>query len=195
LAVIYSLKINSKMATKKRSIKRKTTTHKRKVGAVRHRVAAPRRRSSSRSKVGAIGATGEILLGAVAGSLATRIISANMPAPKTPTSMDLRPYIGLVIGAGAEFFGKKNLLVRSMGIGAIVESSRAIIQDKYILSLTGAKTAGLPYTAGTMGRKQMKRLMGIRNGLAGNQRIIAGTSTPNGLAGVKVSNHQFYDGM
>jgi hypothetical protein len=179
------------MATKRKSTKRKTTA-RRKVGAVRHIThhAAPRRRT--RSKVGAVSPTVEILLGAVAGSFVTRVIQTNLPAPSNAKSMDLRPYTGLVVGAVAEFFGKKNLLIKSMGIGAIVEGARSIVADKYIPNLTGAKTAGLPYTVHgkQIGMKKMKRLMGLQNSLAG----VGATSTPAALAAVAPSNHFIYDG-
>jgi hypothetical protein len=147
--------------------------------------------------MGAVSPTVEILLGAVAGSFVTRVIEKNLPAPSSTTSTDLRPYTGLVVGAAAEFFGKKNLLIRSMGIGAIVEGARSIIADKYVPSFTGAKTAGLPYTTSHVGRGKMKRLMGLQNSLAGNQQVrtLAATSTSSGLAGTKGVNVFGYDGM
>jgi hypothetical protein len=173
------------MATKRKSTKRKSTT-KRKVGATRKvYVTKPATRRTTRKKIGAIGTTGEILLGAVAGSFVTRLVMKNLPSPKTATSTDYRPYTGLALGAAAEYFGKKNLLVRSMGIGAIVEGARAVIKDNYIPKVIGSNR--LPYTAGTgtMNRKQMKKMMGIKNGLAGkrNPMMIGATSTPNSLAG------------
>jgi hypothetical protein len=181
------------MATKRKSTKRKSTkrrTHK--MGAVHH---APKRTYSRSKKVGAISQTGEILLGAVAGSFVTRVIVANLPKPTTTTSTDLRPYTGLVLGAAAEYFGKKNLLIKSMGIGAIVEGARDIVTDKYIPSLTGSKTSGLPYTTAHVGKNKMNKLMnrqmkGLRNSL-----VIGANSTSNGLAGVKPTNVFGYDGM
>ena len=70
-----------------------------------------------------------------------------------------------------------------MAIGAIVEGSRSIIADKYIPSLTSAKLKGLPYTTAHVGRKKVKKMMGLKNSLAGNRRMIGATSTPNALAG------------
>lgn len=186
------------MATKRKSTRKKSTT-KRKVGATKKiYVSKPAtRRKTTRSKVGAVSATTEILLGAVAGSFVTRLVMKNLPAPKTATSTDYRPYTGLALGAAAEYFGKKNLLVRSMGIGAIVEGARAVIKDNYIPKVIGANR--LPYTAGngTMKRKQMKKMMGIKKGLAGrrNPMMIGATSTPSGLVGNSSSNHFFYDGV
>ena len=187
------------MATKKSATKTKKRTSRRKVGAVRHTAKrhVAKRRSTRRSKMGAISPTVEIILGAVAGSFVTRVIENNLPAPTNSTSTDLRPYTGLLVGAAAEFLGKKNLLVRSMGIGAIVEGARSIIDDKYIPSFTSAKTAGLPYTTAHVGNKRMMRLMGLSNSLAGNQQVrsLAATSTASGLAGTKGINVFGYDGV
>lgn len=173
------------MATKKKSTKTKAPT-KKKVGAVHHHHTKKKtRKSYSRRKVGAISSTGEIILGAVAGGIATRIIAQNIPAP-TSGGSDYRPYIGLVLGAGAEYFGKKNLLIRSMGIGAIVESSRAIITDGMLKPLKVIGSNQLPYTVhNKMGKRKINRMMGLQNSLAGTNkaRLIAGTSTPNALAG------------
>jgi hypothetical protein len=178
------------MATKKRRTKRKATHKNRRVGAV-HTMAA-KRRSSPRRKVGAINTTTEIILGAIAGAFVTRVIEKNLPAPKDAKGTDFRPYTGLVVGAAAEFFGKKNLLIRSMGIGALVEGARSIIDDKYIPSFTNKAVKGLPYTTG-----MTTRMINAPRRI----RTLAGTSNTGGLAGVKgglagssMSNHSLYAG-
>jgi hypothetical protein len=190
------------MAAKKRSTKkRKSSTTHRKVGATRTVHVAAKRRTHSRSKMGALNSTAEILMGAVAGSFVTRVIQKNLPAPKTSTSTDLRPYTGLVVGGAAEFFGKKNLLIRSMGIGAIVEGARAIIADKYIPSMnSNPSMKGLPYTTAHVGKKKMNKLMGLKNALAGNKqqrKALAQISTYRGLAGTSsnVGFYGMYDGL
>jgi len=190
------------MAAKKRAKRRSPRKRMGAVsGATKHRT--KHKTTSRRRRVGAINPTAEIILGAIAGSFATRVIEKNLPAPTDASKTDLRPYIGLVVGAAAEFFGKKNLLVRSMGIGALVEGARSIIQDKYIPSLKAAKkpagntTAGLPYT---VTGNRTRRLMGAPNALAGKHyvngsRKMGATSTPQSLAGVGMQNHIIYDGM
>ena len=184
------------MATKKRAKRR---SPRKRVGAVHHtgkKHTAKKRRP--RKKMGAISPTSEIILGAIAGSFVTRVIEKNLPAPTDTTKTDWRPYTGLVVGAAAEYFGKKNLLVRSMGIGALVEGARAIIQDKYIPQLLNekpaSKTAGLPYT---VTGNRTRRLMGAPNALAGmaGKKKMGATSTPQSLAGIGMSNHIIYDGM
>jgi hypothetical protein len=180
------------MTKKRHTKKRKHTTTRRKVGAVstlgKRHVA---KRRTSRRKVGAISMTGEIILGAIGGSLVTRLIMKNLPDPTIdsttkkvdPNKFDYRPYTGLAVGAAAEYFGKKNLLVRAMGIGAIVEGARSVIQDKYIPSLnsstdttTGTGVKGLPYTTG-----MQTRMIAAPKKL----RSLAGTSNTGGLAGIK----------
>jgi hypothetical protein len=175
------------MATKRKATKRKSTT-KRKVGAVHHYHAKPATKRRSHKKVGAISTSTEIVLGAIGGAIATRIIQQNIPGP-TAGGSDYRPYTGLVIGAAAEFLGKKNLLIRSMGIGALVEGSRSLITDQMLrpLKVIGSNNQ-LPYTIhNKVGRKKIKRMMGLQNSLAGTNttRLIAGTSTPNALAGTQ----------
>jgi hypothetical protein len=196
------------MAAKKRAKRRSPRKRMGSVsGATQHRT--KHKAHSRRRKVGAINPTAEIILGAIAGSFVTRVIEKNLPAPTDASKTDLRPYTGLVVGAAAEFFGKKNLLVRSMGIGALVEGARSIIQDKYIPDLKNdkpaakpaikpaASTAGLPYT---VTGNRTRRLMGAPNALAGKHyvngnRKMGATSTPQSLAGVGMQNHIIYDGM
>jgi len=195
------------MATKRKTSKRRKTSHK--VGAISRKRTmhhtAKKHTTRRRSKVGAVSMTGEIILGAIGGSLVTRLIMKNLPDPmidsKTgaakPDAFDYRPFTGLAVGAAAEYFGKKNLLIKSMGIGAIVEGARAIITDKYIPSLSEKTAAvkGLPYTA-TLGANR-KRMMGIGPGsLAGKQPpMLSGNQNStqySALAGTS-GNHFMYD--
>lgn len=184
------------MATRKKSTRKKSTT-KRKVGAVRTRTihASPRRRATRKkvSGIGAISENMEVIIGAVGGAFAARIIQKNIPAPTSSTSTDYRPYAGLVLGVAAVMFGKKSKVIEAMGVGAIVEGSRALITDQMIpslLSTAPAKTVvsgkRLPFTAGhnqvrVLNGKNKKRMMGNQQ-----RAILAGS--PSSLASV-------YDGM
>lgn len=174
----------------------KNTVSKRRVYAKEARHTSKRRK-----KVGAISPVVEIIIGAVAGSFVTRVIEANLPAPTTGQT-DYRPYTGLVVGGAAEFFGKKNLLVRSMGIGAIVEGTRSIIDDKYIPKLLNQnKVSGINDNP-LIGAKRMKRLMGIQtNPLIATNRdmsVLNGTANTTGIMGAALTDRGSsfgYDGV
>ena len=196
------------MATKKRKSSAKKRTTKRKVGAVRRRTvthhASPRRRSTRR-KVGGVSAisdNAELLVGAIGGAFLSRIVQKNIPPPKDSKATDYRPYAGLIMGAVAVAFAKKNKWMKGAGIGAIVEGSRALISDSMIPALTDSAkaldksakkntnndtVAGLPYTAGhhqvrMLNGKQQRRMNG------GQNRGLMASPSPNSLAAV-------YDGM
>lgn len=192
------------MAAKKKTTKRKSTGTKRKVSGIKHVYhAAPKRRTTRRKKVSGLGALSEnteYILGAVAGAFVTRLIEKNMPAPKTTTASDYRPYAGLVLGAAATIFGKKKVWLEAMGVGAIVEGSRSLITDAMVPQVikydatgnTANKVNGrLPYTAGT---NQVRLLNGNKknknrfNSMNGNRQPAILAKAPNALASV-------YDGM
>lgn len=185
-------------ARKKQTNKRKTSPKRRttsKVGSVSH---TPIRRKVRRKKIGAIPQSIEYILGAVAGSFVTRIVERNMPAPATTTSSDFRPYAGLVLGAAAAFLGnkKKNILIESIGVGAIVEGSRSLITSSMIPNLTGSTTAfvgSVPMTIGNNRNPNRVRMLQNGNRMSGihdGQALIgSGKKNKRGIYGVNSNGY------
>ena len=125
---------------------------------------------AKRRKMGSTGTMGKIVesvIAAAGGAFIARTVEANIPAPTDATKTDLRPYAGVVIGAMAVYFGKKDWQ-KAAGFGAIGMGAMQLIPDKSIPKLiNGVPTSiGAPQYIRIPNRRMNQRRI---NG-NGNQR-------------------------
>lgn len=142
------------MAAVKKTVKKRRRSPATKVSGMR-------RRSYSRSKVGALPVSFELVGGSVIGAIANRVIMANMPPPYNPNDTDVRPYVGIALGLGLMYVGKGNKVMEGAALGSIGDSVANMISAKYI-PIVGNASVG-KFRNGTVGSNSM----GFQHGAIG----------------------------
>ena len=182
------------MAAKKKPTKRRRSTT---VSGMKRRSYS---RSRSRSKMGALPVSVELIGGSIAGAIANRVIMANMSGPVNPRDTDVRPYVWIALGLGLMYVGKGNKVMEGAALGSIGDSVANMISAMYIPQFGNPNGIG-GFKANTIGGNSQ----GFQNNVigAGHHRMLQGGNGKMGnkrrrqlaLNGINGNNDRMgYDG-